>query len=198
MSIPSLDKRLGKNDPALDEVMVSSDLILDGHFLKVRRDMARMPDGRTAIREHVLHPGAVMIVPVLDDGQLVLERQFRYPLQRVFLEFPAGKLDPGETVQSCGARELFEETGYTALEWVRLGAINNAIGYCDEVIEIWLARGLESGQRQLDENEHLEVVTSTLPELLEWIRLGEVTDVKTIIGAYWTELFLRGQWIASE
>ncbi|WP_085314625.1 NUDIX domain-containing protein [Derxia lacustris] len=197
MNSKQLDPRLSTSDPALDEHTVSSETVFSGHFLKVRRDVARMPDGRTATREHILHPGAVMIVPLLDDGRVVLERQYRYPLQRVFLEFPAGKIDAGEAMQVCGERELYEETGYRAREWVRLGAINNAIGYCDEVIEIWLARGLEqSGARQLDEHEHLEVVTATLDELLGWIRSGEVTDVKTIIGAYWAELFLAGRWTA--
>ncbi|WP_028310312.1 NUDIX domain-containing protein [Derxia gummosa] len=195
MTNPS-DPRLEKSDPKLDEATVSSEIVFSGHFLKVRRDVARMPDGKTTTREHILHPGAVMIVPMLDDGRLVLERQFRYPLGRVFLEFPAGKIDPGEAMQVCGERELLEETGYRAREWVRLGAINNAIGYSDEVIEIWLARGLEAGSNQLDEHEFLEVIAVSLDELLGWIRSGEVTDVKTIVGAYWAEQFLAGKWPA--
>jgi ADP-ribose pyrophosphatase len=117
----------------------------------------------------------------------VLERQYRYPVRRTFIEFPAGKIDPGEDPLVCGKRELFEETGYVATEWTRLGVIHNAIGYSDEHIELWLARGLTEGERKLDEGEFLDVFTAPLPELIDAIHAGDITDVKTIIGAYWAQ-----------
>ena len=105
----------------------------------------RLPDGKEATREYVIHPGAVMVIPMLDDGRLVLERQFRYPMGRVMIEFPAGKLDPGEDVLTCARRELLEETGYTATEWARAGVLHPVISYSTEFIEVWFARGLHPG-----------------------------------------------------
>jgi ADP-ribose pyrophosphatase len=154
----------------------------------------RCPDGHVAPREYLRHPGAVMVVPVLDDGRLVLERQYRYPLRRTFIEFPAGKIDPGEDILSCARRELREETGYTAREWIYLGGFHNAIGYCDEKIEIYLARGLAFDATVDNDGEVVEVFTATLDELLGWIAAGGVTDVKTIVGAYWLQQHLAGNW----
>ena len=113
-------------DAHLVERLVRSESVYDGHFLKVRRDQVKLPDGQLAWREHIVHPGAVMIVPLTDDGQLVVERQHRYPLDHVLLEFPAGKLDPDETTLACAKRELLEETGYTAREWAYAGRLHNA------------------------------------------------------------------------
>jgi len=104
-------------DPHLTEVCVDSAELLHGHFLHVKRDTVRLPGGALATREYVVHPGAVMVIPLMDDGRVLLERQYRYPMQRVMIEFPAGKLDAGETSLACAQRELKEETGYTAREW---------------------------------------------------------------------------------
>lgn len=181
-------------DLHLKEHRVESELAYDGHFLKVQRDTVLLPNGKPAQREYIRHPGAVVILPVFDDGTVLLERQFRYPLNQVFIEFPAGKIDPGEDPLVCAKRELLEETGYTAAGWHFAGKIHNAIAYSDEHLDIFVARGLTEGKSQLDEGEFLETFTATLPDVLDWIREGKITDVKTIIGAFWLEKILAGQW----
>eukprot|EP01137_Pigoraptor_chileana_P025120 Opistho-2@94115 len=143
-------------DAHLREERIESSSVYEGHFLKVKRDRVRLPDGREAAREYIVHPGAVMIIPLLDDGRLLMERQYRYPMARVMLEFPAGKLDAGEAPLVCAQRELLEETGYSAREWAYAGLLHNAIAYSDEGIHILFARGLSSGERQLDEGEFLD------------------------------------------
>src|SRR5262245_31895065 len=135
---------------SLQETCVKSETVYKGNLLEVRRDEVRVPGGATTGREYVVHPGAVMVVPLLDDGRLVLERQFRYPVGRVMIEFPAGKIDAGEPVWQCAMRELLEETGYRAREWARAGVTHNAIGYSNEGIEVWFARGLVKGEASLD------------------------------------------------
>jgi ADP-ribose pyrophosphatase len=179
-------------DPLAEETLESR-LVYTGQFLRVYEDRVRCPDGHVAPREYLRHPGAVMVVPVLDDGRLVLERQFRYPVGRSLIEFPAGKIDPGEDILACAQRELREETGYVAGEWTHLGGFHNAVGYCDEKIEVYLARGLSFDSTVDNDGEVLEVFTATLDELLGWIDTGRVTDVKTIIGAYWLQRFPGGQ-----
>ena len=183
-------------DPLAEETLESR-LAYSGQFLRVYEDTVRCPDGHVAPREYLRHPGAVAVVPLLDDGRLVLERQYRYPLRRTFIELPAGKIDPGEDILACAQRELREETGYTAREWTYLGGFHNAIGYCDEKIEIYLARGLAFDATVDNDGEVLEIFTTTLDELLGWIAKGSVTDVKTIIGAYWLQRFLAGDWPAA-
>jgi ADP-ribose pyrophosphatase len=166
-------------DP-LKETQVSSELLLNGNFLQVKRDTVRLPDGKHATREYVVHPGAVVVVPLLDDGQVVLERQFRYPIGQVMIELPAGKLETGEDPLLCGLRELQEETGYTAAEWAYAGQMHLAIAYSTEVIHIYFARGLSSGARQLDAGEFLDVFTVPAQQLLAWCADGTVTDAKTL------------------
>lgn len=178
----------------LKEQQLSSELAYDGVFLKVHKDAVRLPDGKQSEREYIRHPGAVVVLPVFEDGRILLERQFRYPMHSVFIEFPAGKIDPGEDHLDCAKRELLEETGYTASDWHYLATIHNAIAYSDEHLEIYLARGLTAGQAQLDEGEFLETFTATLPELLQWVREGKITDVKTVIGTFWLERILDGRW----
>ena len=182
------------DDVHLIETRVRSEELLNGHFLQVRRDTVRLPDGRHTPREYVIHPGAVMIVALLDDGRLVLERQYRHPVQSVMIEFPAGKLDAGEASLVCAQRELLEETGYTAREWARAGMLHPVISYSTEFIDIWFARGLSPGKRSLDVGEFLDVFTATPTELSGWCRSGQVTDAKTLTGMLWLQNVLSGEW----
>lgn len=165
------------------ETLVSSEKLLEGNFLHVKRDTVRLPDGKHATREYVVHPGAVVVVPLLDDGQVVLERQYRYPVGQVMIELPAGKLDDGEDPLLCGLRELHEETGYTAGQWAYAGKMHLAIAYSTEIIHIYFARGLTAGARKLDEGEFLEVFTAPVQQLLDWCADGTITDAKTLVCA---------------
>ena len=182
----------------LIEHQLTSTELFKGDFLHAFRDTVRLPDGASASREFVLHPGAVMIIPMLIDVQgqlqLVLERQYRYPVAQVMIEFPAGKLDPGEASQSCAQRELLEETGYQAEQWALAGRLHPVISYSTEVIDIWFARGLTAGESQLDAGEFLEVFTASPAQLLEWCRDGQVTDGKTLTAALWLQNVLAGSW----
>ena len=181
-------------DRHLKEIQVDSEVAYEGHFLKVQRDTVRLPDGKQSTREYIRHPGAVVVLPLMDDGSVLLERQFRYPLREVFIEFPAGKIDPGEDPLECAKRELQEETGYTAAHWQFVCTIHNAIAYSDEHLDLYLAHGLTAGERRLDDGEFLETFTATMPDMLRWICEGRITDVKTVIGTFWLEKILAGQW----
>ncbi len=181
-------------DAHLREIRVDSEELLRGHFLHAFRDTVRLPDGSEATREYVIHPGAVMVIAELPDGQLVLERQFRYPVQSVMVEFPAGKLDAGEASLNCARRELLEETGYTAKQWARAGVLHPVISSSTEFIDIWFARDLTAGQRQLDHGEFLDVFSATADDLLQWCRDGRVTDAKTLTGALWLQNVRSGAW----
>jgi ADP-ribose pyrophosphatase len=182
------------DDSHLIEQKIASQEILKGNFLHAFRDTVRLPDGSSATREYVKHPGAVCMIPLLDDGRLVLERQYRWPMQKVMVEFPAGKLDPGEDPLACGKRELLEETGYTAREWAHAGQLHPVISYSTEFIDVWFARGLELQESRLDDEEFLEVITATPQELIEWCRDGIVTDSKTLYGCLWLQNILSGAW----
>lgn len=181
-------------DMHLKEETIGSEVLLDGNFLHARRDTVRLPDGASATREYVIHPGAVVVIPMLDDGRVVLERQYRYPIGQVMIEFPAGKLDAGEAPLMCGKRELLEETGYTASEWAHAGAMHLAVAYSTEIIHIYFARGLSLGERQLDHGEFLDVFTATPAELLSWCRDGTLTDAKTLTCALWLQNVLSRTW----
>jgi ADP-ribose pyrophosphatase len=181
-------------DRHLREETMRSEQVYLGRFLEVRRDEVRLPDGTTAQREYIVHPGAVMVVPLLDDGRLVVERQWRHPLARVMLEFPAGKIDPGEPPFACAARELIEETGYRAAEWARAGILHNAIAYSNEGIEVWFARGLTPGERALDAGEFLDVIAMSADEIDALACRGELTDAKTLIGLLWLQSWRAGRW----
>jgi ADP-ribose pyrophosphatase len=154
----------------------------------------RLPDGQSATREYIIHPGAVVIIPLLEDGRVVLERQYRYPVGRVMTEFPAGKLDAGEDPLVCAKRELLEETGYVAGEWAYAGAMHLAIAYSTEIIHIFFARGLVQGAAQRDDDEFLEVVTAPADEFLQGCRDGAITDAKSLTCALWLQNVLAGHW----
>ncbi len=180
--------------PHLLERPLSQQTLLQGHFLHAVRDTVQLPSGVPATREYVIHPGACMVIALLDDGQVVLERQYRHPVGRVMVEFPAGKLDAGEPLLACARRELREETGYTARQWAYACAIHPVIAYSTEVIHIWFARGLSPGVASLDEGEFLDVFTATPDELLAACQRGEVTDAKTLSGLLWLQNVRAGLW----
>lgn len=184
-------------DAHLVEVATERRQLLRGNFLDVRGDIVRLPDGDLASREYVMHPGAVVVVPILDDGRLVLERQYRYPLSQVLLEFPAGKIDPGEPSSRCAVRELAEETGYRATEWAFAARMHNAAAYSTEFIEIWFARGLTLGERQLDHGELIDVCLMGESELEALASRGELTDAKTLISLMWLQKWRSGAWTLS-
>lgn len=164
----------------LTEVKTDSQEIFDGVILHVFRDTVSLPNGSPATREVIRHVGAVGVIPITDDGKVIIERQFRYPLNRVVTEIPAGKLDSfTEDRLSAAKRELEEETGYTAREWLDMGDYYPTPAYCDERITLYLARGLELGQRHLDEDEFLNFEAVPLSELVEAVMGGRITDGKT-------------------
>lgn len=181
-------------DDGLIERRLDGAEVYSGHFLHVQRDRVRLPDGRESAREYIRHPGAVMVIPLMDDGRLLLERQYRYPMGRVMLEFPAGKLDAGEAPLDCARRELAEETGYRACEWAYAGVLHNAIAYSDEGIHIFFARGLTRGEQHLDEGEFLELVCHDESELDAFAVQGRLTDAKSLIGLLWLQRWRQGAW----
>lgn len=178
-------------DQHLIETTISSEILAQGNMLTVRYDQARLPNGQVSGREYVMHPGAVVVVALTDSGDVVLERQFRYPLKQVFIELPAGKIDPGEPVLTTGQRELLEETGYSAREWVKLGVQHPCIGYSNEVIHIYLALGLQAGNHQRDIDEAMDVFCWPFEQVMQAIEQGEVTDSKTLAAMLLAERYLR-------
>lgn len=182
------------DDKHLREHTTERQELLKGHFLHVVRETVRLPDGGSATREYVLHPGAVAVVPILDDGRIVLERQYRHPTKQVMIEIPAGKLDAGEGPLVCGQRELLEETGYVAREWAYAFTMYPTVAYSDEAIHIWFARGLEHRGANLDEGEFLEVIAATPEEFLGWCQQGKIVDSKTLASAVWIQNVLAGTW----
>jgi ADP-ribose pyrophosphatase len=184
---------LSERDDHLKETTLDSRLAYDGLFLKVFSDEVQLPNQKLANREFIKHPGAVAIVPLFDDNSVLLERQYRYPMHQAILEIPAGKLEFGEDPLLCAKRELKEETGYEAKEWIFLGKIHPVISYSTEFIDIYLAKGLVQGQATLDDEEFLDIFRATVPEISEWIKKGSITDVKTIISHYWLKDYLSAQ-----
>lgn len=181
----------------LTEKQLSSRTVYHGGLLHVKEDQVQLPNGKSARREYILHPGAVVVIPLLANGDVVLERQFRYPLLRDLYELPAGKLDGGESPLVCGQRELLEETGYSAAKWQYLATIHPCIGYSNESMSLYLAQDLTEGAHQRDGDEFLEIFTLPMHEALEWVRTGRITDVKTVIGLFWAEKILDG-WLPPE
>jgi len=174
------------------ETQVSSKTVYQGKLLHVLEDDVRLPDGGRARREYIRHPGAAMILPLLEPEVVVLVRQFRYPLGRHFYEIPAGKLDPGEAPLQAAQRELREECGYQAADWRRLATLHPCIGYSSEAIELYCASGLTHVGSNLEAGEFLETVPLRLDEALRRVRDGTITDAKTVIGLLWWEAMRRG------
>ena len=174
----------------LVEIELECQEVYSGKLLKVQRDKVRLPNGKESFREYIRHPGACVVLAEKAPGVLIFERQFRYPLRREFLELPAGKLDPSDSPLECAQRELREETGYSAAHWKHLGTMHPCIGYSDERIEIFLAQGLEVGERDLDEGEFLDVFEMTLAEAETAVEQGLITDAKTIVGLFWARRVL--------
>jgi ADP-ribose pyrophosphatase len=174
----------------LKEKKLRGEQVFAGRLLRVYRDAVRLPDGSEGVREYIRHPGAVAIVALFEDGRVLLERQYRYPHGCELIEVPAGKLEPGEPHAETARRELEEETGYVASHWSRLGTLRPSVAYTDEVIELYLARGLEKRQAKLDDGEFLEVLTPSFEEAVAMIRDGAITDTKTVAGLLWAKAFL--------
>jgi len=180
----------------LQETTVESELVYQGLFLKVRRDKARLPDGSIHGREWVVHPGASAILALADDGRVLIERQFRYAMQQVYVEIPAGKIDPGETPLQTARRELLEETGYTARQWALLTRIHPAIGFTNEIIDIFVARELGAREtRKLDHGELLEIDWVSVGWLVDELRAGRLPDVKTQISVMHLQRMVDGDWL---
>ena len=182
---------LPPGDQHLREERISGEDIYGGIFLNMKRDRVSLPDGQEAVREYLTHPGAVAILAILDDGRILLERQYRYPIAKVCMEIPAGKLDPNEDPLVCAQRELEEETGYSASKWSYVRRIHPVISYSTEFIDIYLAEGLLPGKSRLDEEEFLDVFAAPLDEILAWVEQGVITDVKTTIAIYWLDRYRR-------
>jgi ADP-ribose pyrophosphatase len=173
------------------ETCVSSQLAYEGGLLKVKRDEVRLPDGHQAWREYVLHPGAVMMLAFVDEDTILLERQYRYPKHRHFIELPAGKLEAGEPPLATAKRELVEECGFEAADWWQIATLDPSIGYSNEVIHLFGARSLAHVGAKLDVGEHLETFEAKLADALEWIRDGIITDTKTTFGLLWWDKWGR-------
>lgn len=182
------------DDSDLREDELSSRCVYQGCLLHVKEDRVRLPNGQESGREYIIHPGAVAMVPLLENGDVLLLRQFRYPLRRDFFEIPAGKIDPGEALEACGRRELLEETGYRAGRWQHLTTMHPCIGYSDEMIAIYLVQDLTLEGHSRDEDEFLELLQVPLSEALAWVRDGRISDSKTLAGLLWAEKVARGEW----
>jgi len=190
----SIENASPEDDEALVETLIESHSVYDGNFLKARRDTVRLPNGKTSSREYIVHPGAVVIVPLLSDDTVLVERQFRYPVAEVMTEFPAGKLDPGEPPLTCAIRELVEETGYRAREWAYAGKMHLAIAYSTEIIHVFFARCLTPGSAKLDDDEFLQCQSVAVADLFAAARDGLVTDAKTLTCLLWLQNARTGGW----
>ena len=182
----------------LFETAVSERRVFRGELLDVREDKVRLPNGKITRREYVVHPGAALIVPLVQAGAqratLILERQFRYPLRREIIEFPAGKIDALESSLHGAQRELREETGYTAKRWAFVGSLFPCVGYSNEKIDIWFARDLTGGAQQPDADEFVECFEIDSEAFFAACRNGEVLDSKSLTAAFWLQQMFSGRW----
>ena len=192
--IKYLNGKLKMTNKDLTEHKLNSQEVYSGRLLHVHRDEVRLPDGNTSVREYITHPGAVVIIAIADNGELILERQHRYPLHRDFIELPAGKIDAGEETLACAQRELLEETGYTARDWQYVTTVYPSIGYTDERLVYYLARGLAYSGHQPDVDEFLEICQLPFERALAMIKSGEICETKTVVGLFWLEKILKGEW----
>lgn len=174
----------------LTEQCISSETISTGGMLTLKCDQVRLPNGRSSQREYVVHPGASVVVALLPNGRVVLEKQYRYPLHQVFIELPAGKIDAAEAPLLTAQRELLEETGYSAQRWISLGQQHPCIGYSDEVIHMYLALDLSAGLHQRDEDEALEVFDLSLDDCLLLMAQGKISDGKTMLALLMAQNYL--------
>ena len=193
MSVPPSEGS-PRSERDLTEHTLVAKTVYRGRLLDVREDEVRLPDGETARREYVVHPGAAVMLAMPDDRSVIMERQYRYPLRSHVYELPAGKIDPGEDPLDTAKRELLEETGYRANEWRHLLTTYPVVGYSNERVEIYLARDLEYVGRKLDEGEFLEVFALPLAEALQWARAGRIKETKTVIGPLLAEKVVSGAW----
>ena len=175
----------------LNEETRSSELIFDGRLLKVYRDEVGLTDGGTSVREFVHHPGGVAAVALDGDGNVYLERQFRYPYRKVVTEIPAGKLEPGEDPFEAIQRELKEEIGATAARWDALGYIMPSVGYTDEMLYLYLARELTFGATHFDEDEYLEPFKLPFTQALSMAADGRLNDAKTLCALFRAERLMQ-------
>lgn len=175
------------------EHCLENTVLYKSHFIQLHKDRVSLPDGSTSSREYIRHPGAVAVLAMLDNGNLLMERQYRYAAGREFMEIPAGKIDAGEPLLQTAQRELLEETGYVADEWTFLTTAWACIGYSDEQISYFLAKGLRHEGSKLDDGEFLEVFELSLPDALDWIRQGKINDSKSIVGLFWLNDYLQQQ-----
>ncbi|MCU0804837.1 MAG: NUDIX hydrolase [Burkholderiales bacterium] len=184
-------------DPSADfaERRIDGEWVYRGVLLHVRRDRVRLSTGVESVREYIDHPGAAAVIALLDDGAVLMERQHRYPLGRDFYELPAGKIDPGEDALVTAQRELLEETGWVASTWRHVTTIHPVVAYCNERIELFLATGLSHQGVAPDIHEPMEVSRLSVATGLEWVRDGRITDAKTMIGLFWADRILRGDWL---
>jgi len=178
----------------LTETGLETEWMCRGRLLHARRDTVRLPNGHTSTREYIVHPGAAVILPVFENGDVLLERQHRYPCRRDFIEVPAGKLDPDETPLECASRELIEETGYRATDMKFLFEFYPAIGYCDEIMYFFLASGLEQVGHKRDHDEFLEILRIPFDDAMNMIRKGEICETKTVTALFWWDKVRSGQW----
>ena len=194
LSVPGIIADMENESPDLKETELASETVFKGRLMHVKCDRVRLPNGKESTREYIVHPGAVVVIPVFDNGDLLLERQHRYPLRRDFIELPAGKIDPGEDDLTCAKRELEEETGYTATEWREVTTIYPCIGYSDERLAFYLARGLTEGNHGRDPDEFLEILRVPFGEAMDWLRRGKICETKTVIGLFWLEKMQQQGW----
>ena len=185
---------MAERDADYGETTLTSQTVFRGRLLHVKSDEVKLPNGKLAVREYVEHPGACMMLAFVDEQTILLERQFRYAVRRHFIEVPAGKIDPGEDPLHTAQRELKEECGYEASEWRHLATMHPCIGYADEHIELYLARGLVRVARALDHDEFLDVFPLKISEALEWVRDGRITEAKTLTALLWADRLVRGEW----